>query len=286
MRILRLAFLLVSFSALAQQPPAAVTTDLPRDAIHPARIVEMRLTSHGAALNGVFYLAAGAGAHPTVLLLHGFPGYEQNMDLAQSLRRAGWNVLTFHYRGNWGSEGDFSFQNSLDDTDAVLTWLESHDTAAKYGVDPKRIVLIGHSMGGFIAMHVGARHPEVIGIVAIAPWDLAADSANWQGAHRAQALKGFAQEIGPLHGTSPEKIVEESTAHEKDWGLVALASEFKDRPFLLVWGTHDDPQDALRDALAKNDRQLSAITMDTDHGFSDHRIALQAAIINWLLKLR
>lgn len=46
------------------------------------------------------YMAAGAGPHPTVLLLHGLPGNEQNVDLAQSIRRAGWNVLTLHYRGS------------------------------------------------------------------------------------------------------------------------------------------------------------------------------------------
>src|ERR1700737_1036299 len=37
--------------------------------------------SHGARVNAVFYLASGAGPPPVVLLLHGFPGNEQNMDL-------------------------------------------------------------------------------------------------------------------------------------------------------------------------------------------------------------
>jgi pimeloyl-ACP methyl ester carboxylesterase len=58
-------------------------------------------------LNAVIYVAAGKGPHPTLLLLHGFPGNEQNLDLAQAARRAGWNVLTLHYRGSWGSPGPF-----------------------------------------------------------------------------------------------------------------------------------------------------------------------------------
>ena len=57
---------------------------------------------------GLFLLASGTQPHPTVILLHGFPGYEQNIDLAQSLRRDGWNVLAMHYRGAWGSQGTFS----------------------------------------------------------------------------------------------------------------------------------------------------------------------------------
>jgi pimeloyl-ACP methyl ester carboxylesterase len=56
-------------------------------------------------MNALFYLAGGPGPHPTIVLLHGFPGNEQNLDLAQSIRRAGWNVLTLHYRGAWGSPG-------------------------------------------------------------------------------------------------------------------------------------------------------------------------------------
>jgi hypothetical protein len=59
-------------------------------------------------MDATFYLAGGAGSHGTVLLLQGLPGYESNVDLAQSIRRAGWNVLLFHYRGTWGTAGPFA----------------------------------------------------------------------------------------------------------------------------------------------------------------------------------
>ncbi|MDO8912512.1 MAG: hypothetical protein Q8N10_08825 [Phenylobacterium sp.] len=32
-------------------------------------------------------------------------GNEKNLDLAQAVRRAGWNAVTFNYRGSWGSPG-------------------------------------------------------------------------------------------------------------------------------------------------------------------------------------
>src|SRR5580698_8379352 len=72
-----------------------VGTDPAPDAQHPPQMSEMSLPSHGATLYGVYYQAGGAGVHPTVLLLHGFAGFEQNEDLAQALRRAGFNVLIF-----------------------------------------------------------------------------------------------------------------------------------------------------------------------------------------------
>ena len=37
----------------------------------------------------VLYTAGGEGTHPTVILLHGIPGCERNLDLAQAVRRTG-----------------------------------------------------------------------------------------------------------------------------------------------------------------------------------------------------
>jgi pimeloyl-ACP methyl ester carboxylesterase len=46
------------------------------------------------------YVASGTGPRPAVVLLHGFPGNERNLDLAQDMRRAGWDVLYLNYRGS------------------------------------------------------------------------------------------------------------------------------------------------------------------------------------------
>src|SRR3546814_13526648 len=86
------------------------------------------IPSEDGALNAVLYTAAGSGLHPTLLLLHGFPGNEQNLDLAQAARRAGWNVLTLHYRGSWGSPGSFSFTHASEDAWNALQYLQQSDT--------------------------------------------------------------------------------------------------------------------------------------------------------------
>jgi dienelactone hydrolase len=69
----------------------------------PASMETFQIPSHGALLNALVYVAAGAGPHRAVILLHGFPGNERNLDLAQDMRRAGWDVLYFNYHGSWGS---------------------------------------------------------------------------------------------------------------------------------------------------------------------------------------
>src|SRR5579859_1698071 len=113
--------------------PATVISDPAPDPAHPPHSSQVLIPSHGMGMNALFYLAGGAGPHPTIVLLHGFPGNEQNLDLAQAIRRAGWNVLTLHYRGSWGSPGVFSIAHVLDDVDAAVAFIRQPDIAAKYG---------------------------------------------------------------------------------------------------------------------------------------------------------
>ena len=82
-----------------------IDTDPSPTAGPPASTPAVTFSSGGETLPGVLHVPAGPGPHPVVVLLHGFPGNERNFDLAQSLRRAGYATLVFHYRGAWGSPG-------------------------------------------------------------------------------------------------------------------------------------------------------------------------------------
>src|ERR1700759_88995 len=103
------AVLFASLHLSAQQLPSAIITDPAPDKTYPAAMETFQIPSHGAMLNALAYVAEGAGPHPVVVLLHGFPGNEKNLDLAQAIRRDGWDVVYFNYRGSWGTPGNFSF---------------------------------------------------------------------------------------------------------------------------------------------------------------------------------
>ena len=61
--------------AVAGQPiPPSVISDPEPDLSHPPSSAEVLIPSHGMGMNALFYLAGGAGLHPTMVLLHGFPG--------------------------------------------------------------------------------------------------------------------------------------------------------------------------------------------------------------------
>src|SRR3984885_6774023 len=118
---------------------------------NPPSMKSFQIPSHGAFVNAFVYVDEGPGPHPAVVLLHGFPGNERNLGLAQEIRRAGWDVLYFDYRGSWGSPGDFSFTHAIEDTAAAIDYLRSAQMAQILRLDPARIGLISAAdMGGRI----------------------------------------------------------------------------------------------------------------------------------------
>jgi len=277
----------------AQVYAPAVVADPPVDAQVPAEMAAFQLPSHGAMLNAVFYLAAGKGPHPTMLLLHGFPGNEQNLDLAQAARRAGWNVLTLHYRGSWGSGGAFTFAHCAEDADAAVAFLRSPEAVAKYRIDPNRIVVGGHSMGGMMAARATADDKQVAGLILIDAWDIAADGRKLKGAPPAAvaALKtqDLANDLPPLSGTSLDQMVAELAEASPSLDLALTTKAALPRPILIL-GAERANGAGMRDLASATQKaggkDVSLIVMPTDHSFSDHRLALEDAVVRWLARFQ
>ena len=162
----------------AQQAPAAVISDPPPDAAYPATMAWPDIPSHWAKMYSVLYIASGAGPHPTVLMLHGFPGNEKTLISRTPSGRAGWNVLVPFYRGAWGSGGAFSFTHTLEDAQASIDFLLQPENVKKFRIDPTHVVLIGHSMGGFVAGYATAHEPKVFGAALISAGNLGPASAR------------------------------------------------------------------------------------------------------------
>ena len=286
-----LAALLFSIQ-LSAQAPASITTDPVPDKAAPAAMEGFQLPSHGSMLNALFYEAAGAGPHGTVVMLHGFPGNEKNLDLAQAIRRDGWNVLYFDYRGSWGSPGTFSFQHSIEDANSALVYLRDPANAKHLRSDPSRIVLFGHSMGGMIALYTAAHDDKVLAVGVISAADMAGRAqlrAGSDAAAKKQLLAGVsealaAEGMAPLAGCTPDGLATELIEHP-EWALASDAAGLKLTPMLIV--TSDDglaePADKLAAAVSAegNDRILTA-HIATDHSYSDKRIEMESEVIRGL----
>ena len=185
--------------------------DPARDPAFPAHNQQLLIPSHGVGMNALLFVTGGKGPHPTVILMHGLPGNERNLDLAQAIRRAGWDVLTFTYRGAWGSPGDFSIANAMEDTAAALEFARSAD-GARFGIDTRNIVLAGHSMGGATAFMTAASATGLDGLILIDAVEHRRGKTS-RGADTREALaKGFDDFGNSLHGATPESVAEEVIA--------------------------------------------------------------------------
>lgn len=263
----------------------AVTADPAPDASYPASMAAFVIPAGDGEMNAVMYLAAGSGTHPTLLLLHGFPGNEQNLDLAQAARRAGWNVLTLHYRGSWGSPGTFSFGNAAEDAFTALQFLQQPATVAKYRIDTSAIVVAGHSMGGFMAADSAAAEPHVAGLFLIDPWDpsqtaVALSTSKGEADWKAEV----AGDLPPLHGATYDSLTSEIKSGTTKFDLGRRLSTYGRRPLTIVAaerGLGSEARKVASDAQSANpDARL--MVWPTDHSFSDKRIALADALVRFL----
>ena len=261
--------------------PAAIFTDPLPDKAYPARSEVLHIPSGGVEINGLAYLAAGPGPHPTLVLCHGWPGNEKNLDLAQAVRRAGWNVVTFNYRGSWGSPGLFHFAQNPEDAKAVLAYLRVPGNAANLGIDTKRMALMGHSMGGWVSALVGSEDAGLLGVGLIS----AVNMGEMTGLDRPGIVKLASENTETLAGTSPEIMADELIAGRPGFDFMRTAPGLALHPLLVL--SSDDglaPQtDALIAAVRKaGGTRITAVHAATDHSWSDHRIFLETQVIGWL----
>lgn len=265
---------------------AAIYSDPPTDRQYPAALHVVHIPSGGVEINAMIYVAAGPGPHPVAVICHGLPGHEKNLDLAHAMRRAGWTAVTFNYRGSWGSPGDYGFAQNLEDAAAVLAFVRDAANAAKLRIDAKRVVIVGHSMGGWVAALTAARDKRLLGAAMISAGNLGFIG----GMPRDQAVT-LLRDNGTeaLTGTSPEFMADELIANKDRFDFVRAAPQLA-RTNLLVLTSDDglaSRSDALASAIrsAKGDR-LRTVHVATDHCWSDARIRLQTEILSWLTALQ
>ncbi len=295
--LLVLAVVSVSgFAAPRSMGGDAVRSDPPVTLKPPASMDEIRIRSHGSTMNGLIYLPGGSGPHPVVIFLHGYPGNERNLDLAQGVRRAGYAALYFDYRGAFASGGTFTFGHSLEDAAFALAWARAPETVAKYHLDPTRIAVFGHSFGGWLALASVAREPPGVCVAAAAAWN-----PGWVASRFAAHPDELAEVLayyrttsdvssGPMRANA-NSLTKEMRDHAKQWDYVSQASALKDHALLLIAGTADTPDEGveretelLQAIHGKGGKQVQLVKFEDDESFSSHRLALADSLVEWLRK--
>lgn len=127
---------------------------------------EVRLpTRNNKMLTGWFATPSDAAMSPAVVVMH---GWGANASLMQGclapLHAAGFGVLLLDARchGRSDTEPFTSLPRFAEDIEAGLAWLSTQPL-----IDPKRLAVIGHSVGAGAALLTATRHGEVRAVVSI-----------------------------------------------------------------------------------------------------------------------
>lgn len=287
----QLVILSACSSSTAATPRAAASQSQP-----PIVDIPLNIPSDGAQLRSTMYLADGAGPHPTVLLMHGFPGSARMDWLARPMRDAGFNVLFIHPRGMWQSEGEFTLPNALRDANGAIEFLRTAGARSELRVDAERIILVGHSFGGWIALRTAASQPAVQCVAGLTPANLGRFGEQW----RTDAALRSAWTAGLRRATSgpnapvrtrftAEELIQYVMDNAEAEDLRRVVPSLHARRVLLL-GARDDGETPLAEhhlplleALQKTGTaQLTEVVLPTDHAFTKRRDLLTSILISWL----
>jgi len=165
-----------------QKPsPSAIDYSAPAGASFTAEEVKIPVATYSLA--GTLLVPKGAKSpSPAVVMITGsglqtrdsriaLPGLEKYApfrQIAERLAVSGVAVLRVDDRGSGGSTGLETLENATttslaEDTRAQVAWLR-----ARKEIDPRRIVVIGHSEGASIAAMIGASDPDLAAVVMMA----------------------------------------------------------------------------------------------------------------------
>jgi uncharacterized protein len=125
------------------------------------------------ALPGTLTLPKGSGPFPAVVLVHGSGpndrdesngGAKPFKDLAWGLASKGVAVLRYEKRSRVAPAGIVTQRDEVEAParDAIALLQNTP------GIDPKRVYLLGHSQGGYLAPRIAAAVPSIAGVVILA----------------------------------------------------------------------------------------------------------------------
>lgn len=260
--------------------------------------IKISLISNGNKLNAFFYPSEKDNPAPTVILLHGYPGNQNSpLGLGEKLSSLGINILVFNYQGTWSSEGEFSFESSMEDAGNAIKFLKTKENIENFKIDTSNIILGGYSYGGGIALTAAIYNPEIKKNISIAGAD---ESVFGRKMLADQSYRSIREQMlfesyypnGPINGDF-EAVITFWLSNLDRYDLVLNADSLKDKDILLIGGWNDTgvPLEEHMIPLYRklqylNANQLEIKAFNAGHSFQNVREELTETIYRWIINER
>jgi pimeloyl-ACP methyl ester carboxylesterase len=286
--------LLLGSCSESKSPPEQEDFSFVLDEKFRGERISVSFPSQGHIIKGFVFRGKGPGPHPTIILLHGFPGNDQDvLGLGQVIPQTGWNVLVFNYRGTWASEGEATPLNSLMDVRAAIDFVKKAETRKRFNIDPDYLYLGGYSYGGCLSIAVAADVEFIRGVIFIAGANMhyLISEMEKQTDFGKQFAEGMRQWYSSPQGrgTDFNSVLKEVIAKKEKFDIIKHASRIADRKIVIIGGWQDKKSNledhilpfyrALTKAGAKN---ISPFILDDNHDFKRERFSIQNIISTWL----
>ncbi|HBT93846.1 MAG TPA: hypothetical protein DEB23_06260 [Chitinophagaceae bacterium] len=274
--------LFVSTNAFTQSE-SIVLNDLKWDMTSPASSTELFIPSGNSQIAGLIYNANGLQKHPTLLLLHGYPGNERNLDIAQVVRSRGWNVIYFDYRGSWGSQGKFSFKNCVEDVVNVVAFCNKYQDLLK--IDTSNIVLFGHSMGGWVCLKALQELPTIKKGFVLSTWDIVKDFKNVSNEKEMLSIANDPNIAGKYFvlNTSLKDLYTPVLQDKTYFNLLNDAKSLGDKQIIMI-DEHEKNSQLAEKIKESNKLYFDYSIWQTDHSFTNKRASLINKVLAFIEK--
>ena len=262
------------------QGDSIVLKDLAWDKASPAGATELFIPSANSQLAGLIYRANGVQKHPTLLLLHGYPGNERNLDMAQVVRAHGWNVIYFNYRGAWGSGGSFSFKNCVEDVVNVVSFCKKYQDSLK--IDTSNMVLFGPSMGGWVCLKAIQQLPGVKKGFALSTWNIGEGFKNVSTEQEMLRLATYAGNYFVLNTSIKDlftPVIKENVYYNLANDRNSLAGKQ-----IIMLDEHQHNKQLAETIKNANKSYFKYDVWQTDHSFTNKRVSLIKKVLEFLEK--
>lgn len=278
-KYIQIAFIVFCFDVAAIAQNSILLQDPDSTVVDTYIFKEFSFESNTNKLQAIVYGVANKGKFPTLIFLHGFPGNEKNLDIAQMVRTRGWNAIYFNYSGVWGMAGNFSFLQCVEDTKNLVQYCIKH--ADELHIDSNNIVFFGHSMGGWVGMKATANIKEVKKAFLVSTWNVGTFSEQIKNKLQlAIGAKLMAKSFTTIN-TPLNKVFEPLLENSAPYYLENDVQLLKNKKIVMIDEHHKNEKLAQK-LMEQNNKNIEYEVWKTDHPFSNKRITLTNRLLKFL----